>query len=43
MITHWDAHLYWGEEIFAMLIVLPPVLIGVALLCYFAPRIRRGF
>ena len=39
--TNWDAHLFWAEEIFAMLIVLPPVLIGVALLGYFAPRLGQ--
>ncbi|HEY4126110.1 MAG TPA: hypothetical protein VGM36_15915 [Rhizomicrobium sp.] len=41
MFANWDAHLYWGEEVFAMLIVLPPIVIGVALLWYWAPRIGR--
>jgi hypothetical protein len=41
MFAHWDAHLYWAEEIDAMLVILPPVLIAVALLWYFAPRIGQ--
>jgi hypothetical protein len=39
---NWDAHLNWSEEIFAMLVVLPAPIIFVALLWYFAPRLRRG-
>jgi hypothetical protein len=36
-----DAHLYWGEEVFAMLVVLLPVIVGAALLWYLAPRIGQ--
>jgi ABC-type molybdate transport system permease subunit len=35
----WNASLDWAEEVFALWVVLPPVIIGVALLWYFAPRI----
>jgi hypothetical protein len=35
----WNASLDWAEEVFALWIVLPPVIIAVALLWYFAPRI----
>jgi len=38
----WNASLDWAEEVYALWIVLPPVIIGVALLWYFAPRIGRG-
>lgn len=41
MFANWDAHLYWAEEIGAMLVILPPVLIVVALLWYFGPRIKQ--
>jgi ABC-type molybdate transport system permease subunit len=37
----WNASLDWAEEVFALWVVLPPVMIGVALLWYFAPRIGR--
>jgi hypothetical protein len=37
----WNASLDWAEEVFALWIVLPPVIIAVALLWYFAPRIGK--
>jgi len=38
----WDAHLSWGEEVFAMLVILPVPVLLVALLWYVAPRLQRG-
>jgi hypothetical protein len=37
----WNAHLDWGEEVFTMLVVLPPPLIAVLLLWYFGPRLGQ--
>jgi hypothetical protein len=37
----WNAQLDWAEEVFAMLVVLPPVLIFVFLLWYLAPRVGK--
>jgi hypothetical protein len=37
----WNASLDWAEEVFALWVVLPPIIIAVALLWYFAPRIGR--
>ena len=37
----WNASLDWGEEVFALWVVLPPLIIGVALLWYFAPYIGK--
>lgn len=37
----WNASLDWAEEVFALWVVLPPVIVGVALLWYFAPHIGK--
>ena len=40
----WNAQLDWSEEVFAMLVILPPPLILIAILWLVAPRFyrRRG-
>jgi hypothetical protein len=35
----WNAQLDWAEEVFALMVVLPPVLLAVALLWWIAPRL----
>jgi hypothetical protein len=37
----WNAQLDWAEEVFTMLVVLPPVIVFVALLWHLAPRIHH--
>jgi len=35
----WNAQLDWAEEVFALMVVLPPALLLVAMLWWIAPRL----